>query len=598
MQDCGLVRGGIRGKPGRKRDRSLELSALAQAGDDSGDEQLLAVGVDAGVERDARGGDARADIRTAVNVDAAIDLECGLLGRVFLAGGDEIKASQTLGRIAIAGDGVEEPHIQIALHVRVPAGMRKVLEVSRDFKGMTRDAAPFGSDAQGAQKNMRVLQVERGLQGSVHRQRVARHGAGEIEIADADFDAIGRGRTEGRGYIMHDERGIVGRKVEWRVAVLIIEAGVSAVVVDVALFDRNTAGVHLEQGVDGGRRRGARPARMRHIRGSVGIDDEVQAGPVNLKAAQANAGTEKIAQTENHAQAIDFCVGSVAGIFKTVNNDPVGFGFKMQQVPVEGRNLRPAARDFFERRGETPAHRVFKRRRTGHEIEADGQDHQEESRECNGERKMAQEEAAQTAADTALRALRLEDSSPAMGVSSSRSSAPPFRATRAGWRLRCRRRLRDQIGIEYFHVALLAQVGEPVVEQHVDLLLQQDFLNARRYLIERWNGFAGRILRQQRVVVVGVNLLRGDLNALPETLLNEAQNLQAVAEIGLDALRREPMRREKCLPSRIGGAVLADADGQFRADLMQARIDFLWRGLDGFMSCWRICCSIKVRLIN
>ena len=97
----------------------------------------------------------------------------------------------------------------------------------------------------------------------------------------------------------------------------------------------------------------------------------------------------------------------------------------------------------------------------------------------------------------------------------------------------------------------------------VDLLLQQNFLNARRYLLQRRNGFAGRVLRQQRVVVVGFDLLRGDLNALPESLLNEAQNLQPVAEIGLDALRREPMRREKCLPSRIGGAVLADADGQF-----------------------------------
>ena len=145
-----------------------------------------------------------------------------------------------------------------------------------------------------------------------------------------------------------------------------------------------------------------------------------------------------------------------------------------------------------------------------------------------------------------------------------------------------RGRFRGKLRIQHFHVALPAQVGEPIVEQLVDLLLQQDFLNARRYLRQRRNGFAGRVLRQQSVVIVGFNLLRRDLNALPEALLNEAQNLQPVAEIGLDALRSEPMRREKRLPSRIGGAVLADADGQFRADLMQARIDFLLRGLDGF----------------
>ena len=162
---------------------------------------------------------------------------------------------------------------------------------------------------------------------------------------------------------------------------------------------------------------------------------------------------------------------------------------------------------------------------------------------------------------------------------------PPFApAGLAG--VRSRRRLRSKVGgklgIQHFHVALPAQVGEPIVEQLVDLLLQQDFLNARRNLIERRNGYAGRVLRQQRVVVVGFNLLRGDLNALPEALLNEAQNLQPVAEIGLDALGREPMRSQKSIPSRIGGAVLADADGQFRADLMQARIDLLLRGLDGF----------------
>ena len=134
--------------------------------------------------------------------------------------------------------------------MRVPAGMRKVLEVSGDFKRVARAAAPLGRDAQGAQKHLRALEIERGLQGSVHRQRIARHGAGEIEIGCARFNAIGRGRAERRGNITHDERSIVGRKVERRVPVLIIEAGVAAVVVEAALLDRDAAGMHLEQSVD------------------------------------------------------------------------------------------------------------------------------------------------------------------------------------------------------------------------------------------------------------------------------------------------------------------------------------------------------------
>ena len=92
----------------------------------------------------------------------------------------------------------------------------------------------------------------------------------------------------------------------------------------------------------------ARLARMRLIGRSVGIDDEVQAGPVNLQAAQPNAGTEKIAQAQNHAQMLDFRVGRFAGIFQAVNHHAVGFGFEMEQAPVERCNLRPAAGEFFD----------------------------------------------------------------------------------------------------------------------------------------------------------------------------------------------------------------------------------------------------------
>ena len=60
---------------------SLDLAALVQAGDDLRDEQLLGIGVDAGVERDARGGDALADVRATVNVHAAVDLEALRPGR-------------------------------------------------------------------------------------------------------------------------------------------------------------------------------------------------------------------------------------------------------------------------------------------------------------------------------------------------------------------------------------------------------------------------------------------------------------------------------------------------------------------------------------
>ena len=172
---------------------------------------------------------------------------------------------------------------------------------------------------------------------------------------------------------------------------------------------------------------------MRLIRRSVGIDDEVQAGPVDLQAAQANAGTEEIAQAENHAQALDFCVGRFAGIFKTVNHDSVGFGFKMEQAPVERCNLGPAAGEFFERRDEALAHHVFKCRRAGHEIEADGQNRQKDRR-CSQRR--AEDGAGRSGADGCAR-LRCgrgggEGSSPAMGLSSCSLIGSPL-PRRSGW---------------------------------------------------------------------------------------------------------------------------------------------------------------------
>ena len=328
---------------------------------------------------------------------------------------------------------------------------------------------------------------------------------------------------------------------------------------------------------------------MRLIRRSVGIDDEVQAGPVNLQVAQQNAGTEKIAQAQNHAQAIDFCVGRFAGIFKAVNDDPVGFGLEMEQAPVEGCDLGPAAGEFFDltRSGACAPHFQMPRswqRNRGRRPRIARKTAVMQPRAEHGAGRSGADGCACCGAGAAARALRRR-----WACRHVRSSAASFLAARAGGRFRCRRRLwsgrggrlRSKLGIQHFHIALLAQVGEPVVEQYVHLLLQQNLLNARSHLIERRNGFAGCVLRQQRVVVVGLNLLRRDLNALPESLLDEAQNLQAVAEIGLDALRRQPVRGEECLPSRVGGAVLADAGGKLRADLMQAGIDLLLRRLDG-----------------
>src|SRR5580698_10764805 len=148
----------------------------------------------------------------------------------------------------------------------------------------------------------------------------------------------------------------------------------------------------------------------------------------------------------------------------------------------------------------------------------------------------------------------------ALGRSRSLIGSPSFSALGGGYKG----------GVEDFDVALLAQIGEPVVEEGVHLLLQQNLFNARRHLIERRDRLAGVILRNQGVFVVGGDLFLRDADALAEALLDEVQNLQPVAEIGLDARGGEMVRGEKVFPARVGRAALADAGGELVAELAKA----------------------------
>jgi hypothetical protein len=134
--------------------------------------------------------------------------------------------------------------------------------------------------------------------------------------------------------------------------------------------------------------------------------------------------------------------------------------------------------------------------------------------------------------------------------------------------------------VEDLDVTLAAQIREPGVEEHVDLFLEQNLLNARRDLVQRRNGFAGPVLRKQHFVVVAIDLLRGDLDSLAESLLDEAQNFKPVAEIGFDALRRKAVRGKKCIPSGVSSAILTDAGRELLANLVEASDDVIRRRVD------------------
>ena len=172
----------------------------------------------------------------------------------------------------------------------MPAGMREVGKLSGNIEGVRFAARPLSRNPQRAHQQPRMFEVECGLQGAMHIEFLARNCAGQVEIGDAGLNAIKRGRAEGRRSVSHEEQRIVGREIERQITVLVVETCGSAVVVEAALLDRNVPGMEFEELVDCRLRRALRQARVRLIRRSVGIDDQVQAGPVDLQAAQPDVG--------------------------------------------------------------------------------------------------------------------------------------------------------------------------------------------------------------------------------------------------------------------------------------------------------------------
>src|ERR1700691_3590591 len=95
--------------------------------------------------------------------------------------------SVALGGVGVAGDGVEEPHVEIAIDFGLPVRVSEVIENTFDLK-RTVFGSQFGSGAvrrelKAAQRNAIRLQVEGKLDLSVHgRSLLSRRLASENNI--------------------------------------------------------------------------------------------------------------------------------------------------------------------------------------------------------------------------------------------------------------------------------------------------------------------------------------------------------------------------------------------------------------------------------
>ena len=71
------------------------------------------------------------------------------------------------------------------------------------------------------------------------------------------------------------------------------------------------------------------------------------------------------------------------------------------------------------------------------------------------------------------------------------------------------------------------------------------------------------------------------MNALPEPLLDEAENFKPVAEIVFDPLSREVMHGEERFPTLVGCTIFLDARRKHFTQFRQARRNFFRRGFNG-----------------
>jgi hypothetical protein len=271
------------------RHLALELPALVETGNGRGDEQLLGVGVNMGVQVHVCGCDAGSNIGAANNADAAIDVELP-----SLAGAVEIQISDALRGIGKASDRIEETHVQCARDFGLPTKARKVCKLPGDFQGAILASAAVHGEAQAAQKSGVALQVDGGLEAAMHRVDCApRHASGESKVGGSSLDPVAsRSSTHGR-QIAQAQRKIVGGEVKGSGPGLKIEGGSAVVVVQDALLDRDATGLEIEQPYK--RRPGgeARPARMRLIGGSIAVDDEMKLRMSDFQIAQAKVRTEE-----------------------------------------------------------------------------------------------------------------------------------------------------------------------------------------------------------------------------------------------------------------------------------------------------------------
>src|ERR1700761_4203510 len=137
--------------------------------------------------------------------------------------------------------------------------------------------------------------------------------------------------------------------------------------------------------------------------------------------------------------------------------------------------------------------------------------------------------------------------------------------------------------VQHHHAALRPQALQPVLQQVTDLLLQDHFADLARYRLQLWRRhMLVLVLRHQRLLVVALNLIRLDVDAQLEAILDEGEHRHALSPASDKGCFGETVIGEKPVPPRLGLTLILAACGDVLAQLinlfihLRIRRRFLW----------------------
>lgn len=339
-----------------QHDVAFQLAALAKAGHDGGDEQLLRVSVDMGVQPHAPGDHAGSNVIAVHYMNRAIGAEDS-----HLPGSGQIKAGNAARGKRIPEDRIEQCHVQVALCLGLPAGMGEVFKRSRDQEGMS-----VGREAQRAQIGCSAQQVQRGF-------NAAARGLGsdpcvaaeEVQVGGSGFNAVALGVGACRGNIANAQGDVAGVQIEQLEAILKVEGGCAVLVVEFAFLHGNVAGLQIEKAIENGLACLAWLARLGLVGRTAGVDDQVERRTEDLQVAEQNLRTPEAENADLQAQALHLGIRRLSGCFKAVNHDPAGIGLEAEQMPMKRCDLHTPAGSGFQPGNRLLANQILKGSRVG-----------------------------------------------------------------------------------------------------------------------------------------------------------------------------------------------------------------------------------------